>query len=670
MEFNEFRVAVSSQFEKMVNEDKELFVVDVCPRELYEFYLDAFPEGTNQIFKEQREYDCFCCKQFIKNGANIVSIKDNKLVSIWDIDLPEHYYKEVAAKLSEFIKSKPIKDLFRSSENELGKKNTVQILEDKTINWNHFHIKIPNKFVMVGDDIGTFIGRSHSDFDVLKRSLEELTLDAAETILELIDSNSLYRGDEHTSAITGFISTKRVYDSLCTSEKDNYVWKESSVIGSRGRIRNTAIGTLLVNLSGGMEIDRAVRAFESVVAPHNYKRPKALVTRKMVENAHERVKELGLESSLDRRFAVASDLTVNNILFVDNDTKPAMNIFEELAEQSQDTVKESSKLEEVSISDFVTNILPHTTSLELLLKNSHNNNLMSLIAPKDPESKNMFKWDNNFSWTYNGEVTDSIKERVKKAGGNVTGEFRCSLSWFNYDDLDIHLKEPSGNIISYSSKSNRLTGGTLDVDMNAGGSGSREAVENITYPQRSRMQEGRYELIVHNFTKRERKDEGFDIEMDYLGTVWGFSYPRSVSNNEKVVVAIFEYSHSDGIKIIKSLPENSTSKDIWGVRTESFNKVSMLLKSPNHWDGNETGNKHWFFILDKCNSGTSGRGFFNEFLKEDLREHRKVFEVLGSKLRAEESEEQLSGIGFSSTKRDSVCLRVSGKYQRLIKVNF
>ena len=91
---------------------------------------------------------------------------------------------------------------------------------------------------------------------------------------------------------------------------------------------------------------------------------------------------------------------------------------------------------------------------------------MSLISPENVGSKNIFKWGNNFSWTYNGEVTDSIKDRVKKAGGNVEGVLRCSLSWFNHDDLDIHVIEPDGNNIYYNNKKNFDTTGKLDVDMN------------------------------------------------------------------------------------------------------------------------------------------------------------------------------------------------------------
>ena len=82
--------------------------------------------------------------------------------------------------------------------------------------------------------------------------------------------------------------------------------------------------------------------------------------------------------------------------------------------------------------------------------------------------------------------------------------------------------------------------------------------------------------------------------------------------------------------------------------------------SPNYWDDNVNSNKHWFFILDKCLNPEPVRGIYNEFLSNELHEHRKVFEVLGSKTKCPYDEQQLSGVGFSSTKRDEVKIHVTG----------
>jgi hypothetical protein len=94
------------------------------------------------------------------------------------------------------------------------------------------------------------------------------------------------------------------------------------------------------------------------------------------------------------------------------------------------------------------------------------------------------------------------------------------------------------------------------------------------------------------------------------------------------------------------------------------------MNSPNYWDGNGIGNKHYFFMIDGCVNDGSARGFYNEFLKQELDQHRKVFEVVGGKLKIENTNNQLSGLGFSTTKRDSVLCRITGKFTRLIKIVF
>ena len=222
------------------------------------------------------------------------------------------------------------------------------------------------------------------------------------------------------------------------------------------QIRNDVIGTLLVDLSEGKELEVAVKSFEDKVSGTNYKRPTALVTPKMRDAAKQTLTDLGLMSALDRRYAKLEDVNVSNVLFADRSAKKRMSgdVFDDIV-TSGDATKNLDRVEEVTIDKFISDILPTAKSLEVLVENRHGSNLVSLIAPYDMTAKGMFKWANPFSWSYNGDVADSIKERVKEAGGNVTGDVCCRLGWSNYDDLDFHMIEPDGfqNLLRFKSGS-------------------------------------------------------------------------------------------------------------------------------------------------------------------------------------------------------------------------
>jgi hypothetical protein len=295
--------------------------------------------------------------------------------------------------------------------------------------------------------------------------------------------------------------------------------------------------------------------------------------------------------------------------------------------------------------------------IEMILESQHLGNFVSITAPAIPGSRPLFKWDNGFAWSYDGDVADSIKQRVKKAGGNIDAKLRCSLAWFNYDDLDIHCREPGGNHIYYGNKSR-----VLDVDMNAGGGTTREPVENLSWNQ---LQNGRYKVSVHNFALREVKDTGFQLEVEFEGQVHRFSYDRPLPNRSEVHVLTLHVENSKLVKIdthggIAGGSEISTEK--WGVKTLLPARVNMMMLSPNHWENSSrTGNKHYFFILDKCLNPDPARGIYNEFLANSLDQHRKVFEVLGAKTKCQPSSNQLSGVGFSSTQSAAVKVIADGR---------
>ena len=690
--FSTLKKAVEAQFEAM--KKHELYRVQVDKDLMYNTYLGSFPEGTNPTYKERTEHDCQCCKSFIRAVGGLVTIIDGKLVSIWDVKV-DNFYQEVANALSALVKSQPIDNLFLHTEPIAGLDENRQMVDGKVVTWRHFFIKVPTGNISKGVDIGTKLAESRSSKDVFLRSLTELTLDSVNTVLELIGQNSLYRGEEHKFAVESFRKLKVEYDKLKTSaEQDIFCWsKVKSVPESVARIRNTSIGTLLTDLSEGKDLEYAVKSFESKVAPSNYKRPTALITKAMIENAKKTIIELGFESALERRYATIQDITINNILFADRDARKAMkgDVFDALAAGVSEKPKNFDKVEEVQIDKFIQDVLPKATSLEVLLDNNLSNNLVSLIAPVDPAAKGMFKWLNNFSWSYAGEMADSdIRAAVKARGGRVDGVFRFSHSWNhnkrNASLMDLHVFMPDsghpekdschdtyGNgksrRVGWNNRQDPHSGGVQDVDYTAAAPVGYVPVENITFPDLSRMPEGVYSCKVHNWNLRPPTQGGFKAEIEFGGQVFQYEVDRPLRHKEWVTVA--RVTLKKGVFSIEHcLPAGSSPKEVWGLTTQKFHRVSTVMLSPNHWDDKAVGNKHYFFMLDGCINGDKARGFFNEFLSEELTPHRKVLEMVGSKMKTEESPDQLSGIGFSSTQRNSVLCRVGGSFSRVVKITF
>lgn len=663
--FSDLKKAVQKQFELM--HPHGLYRAQVDKDLLWQTYIQSFPNGTDPIFKERTEHDCQCCKHFIRAVGGLVTIVNGRLVSIWDVEVPEPYVAVVHA-LSCFVKSQPIDNVFLTPEKVIGTDKNFSQGAFEVLTWEHFCLKIPSAFVMKGDDIGAKLGETRSTKDVFLRSLKEISLDAVDTVLELIAQNSLYRGEENRFAVGTFRALK--VDFSKTKNEELFAWSRlKDTPTSVSKIRGTAIGTLLVDLSEGVELDAAVASFEAKVAPSNYKRPTALVTKAMIQKAQQKIEELGFTSALERRYATLEDITINNILFADRTAKKQMNVFDTLATKVPEKVQKMDKIEEIGIEKFLSDVLPKTESLEVMFENRHAGNLVSLIAPVHSDAKNMFKWPNNFSWSYAGDVADSIKERVKKAGGAIEGDLCCRLAWDYTDDLDFHMREPRNGHIYYVTR-RRLSphGGMLDVDANGADGLRPDPVENIFYKDRRKMAQGVYTLEVNNYHRRS-DGRGFEVEVEFDGTVHHFVYDKAMRSGETIAVATIEYKNGS-FKITSSLPSSQTSKTVWGLPTQTFHKVNVLALSPNYWDEKTVGNKHYFFMLEGCQNGDRARGFFNEFLSEELSAHRKVLEVVGAKMKTEEADNQLSGLGFSSTQRNFILARVKGNFNRVVKIVF
>lgn len=655
--FKQFADKVHDQFNLLAT--NALFVVDLSNDQLWDTYLESFPAGTNEIFRTNTHHDCSCCRNFVKEIGGVVAIIDNKLVSVWDIDYSDlaSEYQVVTQAMADLVTSSAIMSPYLRNANYGRKVSQImtpeRLVNGETIEWDHFHCIVPKQHTSTNK--AEKLGRLSTQAATFKRSLEELSIDAITTVLELIDSNSLYRGEEHKTSVANFLDHKRAYDS--SPNKQFYIWQ--NYINSNN-FRGSVIGTLVEDLSSGVDLERAVASFESKVAPSNYKRSSALITPTMINQAVLTLRELELENAVERRHATLSDISVNDVLFADHSAQAVMkdSLTDLLMEETKPTFV-PKKPKDIAISDFLTSILPKATSVSAFMENKHIPQLVNITAPVHSDVNNLFKWDNSFAWSYKGGVTDSISERVKAHGGNVTGDLRFSIQWneqFNdqNNDLDAHCRTPNSHIY-YGSKYD-YKGGQLDVDIQL--PKNDIAVENITWPTKTRMDDGEYRFYVYNFLGQNTN--GFRAEIEFDGQVFKFDYPKSVRGGDTINVATVTLNKGK-FTIDCHLDSTPSSKTVWGIKTQQLVPVDTIMLSPNYWEsGNQSGNKHVFFMLRDCKNDEPTRGIYNEFLHNSLHKHRKVFEVLSSKTQIQPSDHQLAGIGFSTTLRKNLIVEVRG----------
>ena len=670
--FETLKKLIREQFDTMTKAGK-LFVVDYDRDAIWLQYLESFAEADRQ------EHRCNCCKAFIRQvGGAVIINPDLSLTTIWDVTgTPGHYAPSVKA-LADYVRSRPVSGLYFHESAQAGTDKNVDKV--RNVIWQHFHVQIPK--AIQEDKRGTqnkASAKVRESAGMLQRALMEFSIGTIDTVLELIDQNSLYRGTEFRHILEGYRAVRKEWGDLPASEAGNanFCWlKACSLPEQVSRIRNVSIGQLLIDLAAGDDLEKAVGAFERMVGGANYKRPTALATPRMIEDAKKKLEELGFISALHRRQLDSRDLSAANALFTYRPTSTTKDVFAELAGDAPVDVKTLSKVEEVSVADFVEKVLPKAKSLRVLLERPHLSRFVALTGPTDPEASNLFSWDNSYGWSYTGGVADSIKERVKTAGGKVDGWMRASLGWHNHDDLDLHLTG-QGQHVYFGAKHSAKLQATLDVDCNAGGGTTRTPVENIDIA--GQLPAGEYILRVNNYSARDPKGKGFDLEVEVNGTTATFSSNTSPRDGQsELLTFVVDKNGEVAFASNAKLSSTSSSAEKWGLKTGQWHTVGAVTFSPNYWT-RPTTNQHLFFLLKGCRvtADEKVRPFYNEFLCGALAPHRKVTEMLASKIEVCAADaEELSGIGFSMTRHSTddkpthVYVEVEGSFKRVVKVVF
>jgi hypothetical protein len=535
-------------------------------------------------------------------------------------------------------------------------------------------VNLPKTLVEFSEkSIETIRGMKNTMRQLFEKSLN-IPLETLELVRDLTIQGALLRGDMYMDKVLNLIKIKKEFNALPQEQRHNWLWAACLIVPFPA-FANELIGTLCIELAEGKELNKACKDFNMRVDPTNYQRAKSAVTPAMIANAEKAIAEAGYENSFNRRPATISDIDISEIRHsnIDHTVEKPVGLFGEAGvkvaakEYNRHKRAEFDGVQTVTIDKFMEEILPTVTGIEIFLENKHESNFVTLFTEKT-SGPQLFKWSNPFSWTYINNLSgvSQIQENVKAAGGKISGALRGSLQWNDNEtrgtvDLDLHCKTPF-TTIKYNNKNDHSSKGDLDVDMIRP---SSVGVENIVFS--NIPPDGTYVFMVENFDGGTHK--GFKFEIQLGNEIFTYHYPHNLSYKGVVKIATITVKNRQ-MSIEHHVAETATNKTIWNLETGQFHKVNLICTSPNHWGDNKIGTKEYFFMLQDCKFDNPLRSFHPDQLHSNLHAHRKSIELLSNFKLISPTREQLSGIGFNTTVRNELIVKVSGTHKRVLRIIF
>jgi hypothetical protein len=349
---------------------------------LWDAYLNAFIE-------DKQYHNCNTCKHFIRRYGNLVTIdEEGKITSaVWDLeDTPEMYKPSVKAMLK-LIKKAKVSGVFLSSLNQWGHHHAGE--------WSHFHVYPTKGMIYSPRNIltaGQKIAQKGEDFKTVQRALNSFTIEAIEQAVRVLKSDALYRSEKVLGAGEWLLKVSSIRGN------SNLVWKAvATAPDGFCHPRSSMIGTLLEDIQAGLSFDDVSRKFKAKMHPLQYQRPQAAPKADNIAEAEKIIAALGIEKSLQRRFARLEDIQTLWQSQEIQEAKPN-GVFGHLKPKD---VKQVEKFvlpsKDITWEKFREKVLPEALKIEYRTIN-YKDNYGTFVTANDSEAPNILQWDNPVSW--------------------------------------------------------------------------------------------------------------------------------------------------------------------------------------------------------------------------------------------------------------------------------
>jgi hypothetical protein len=265
---------------------------------LWDIYLDTFLAGNRQY------HNCNSCRHFIERFGGLVTIGDNGIAhpAIWNVDDADILHADAFAKMEHAVRRATVNGVFFSPLPEWG--------SDVTGIWRHLHVVPPKELVFDSrtQSADQAMAEKREDFKNVQRALEEFSPPMLAQALSLLNADALYRSEKVLGPARWLMNLHAMIDAH-KGRRTNLVWRAvaTAPVGFC-HPRSSMIGTLLEDLAQGLPFETVARRFKDKMDPLQYQRPQAPPTMGNIEQAEKIIAKLGIEKSLERRYARVEEI--------------------------------------------------------------------------------------------------------------------------------------------------------------------------------------------------------------------------------------------------------------------------------------------------------------------------------------------------------------------------
>lgn len=370
---------VRASFAEAIDGHSAVFETDA--KGLYELYLDSLPA-------ERQVHTCHCCRRFIEAYGGLVTIDEagGTAPIMWNPHLVPIFYHGAFSVMAARVKRARVTSVFHTKEAVWGVASTGK--------WSHPSVVPPAVFVYRERALtaGQAMAAAKENFRTVANALTEFTVPMLDQALRLLEGDTLARSEK----FVGPVKWLRVLQDRPKGKRGESMLWRAIAAAPEGfcHPKASVIGPLLDDIAAGFSFSDIKARFNAKMAPLQYQRPQAPPSVGNIKAAEALAEKLGIQPSLERRFARFDDLAVTTWL----PRPPGRSVgaggpvFGHLMAKSDPPVRPVNMPETVMTWDkFVRTVLHGAEQMELYAPS--NGRFIALTTAVHADAPPVLKWD-------------------------------------------------------------------------------------------------------------------------------------------------------------------------------------------------------------------------------------------------------------------------------------